>query len=48
MPASLATRLGLPRCAFVTGGPREYWPGISCVAARLAALGTAHPVLAMV
>ena len=48
MPASLAARLGSPRCAFVTGGPREYWPGISCIAARLAALGTAHPVLAMV
>ena len=46
VPASLAARLGSPRCAFVTGGPREYWPGISCVAARLAALGTAHPVLA--
>ena len=48
MSASLAVRLGSPRCAFVTGGPREYWPGISCIAARLAALGTAHPVLAMV
>ena len=48
VPAAVATTLGSPRCAFVTGGPREYWPGISCIAARLAALGTQHPVLAMV
>ena len=47
VPASLAASLGSPRCAFVTGGPREYWPGLSCIAARLAALGTAHPVLAI-
>ena len=39
--------LGHPRCAFVTGGPREYLPGINCISRRLQALKSAYPLLIM-
>ena len=37
-----------PRCAFVTGGPREYLPGINCISRRLQALNSSYPILVMV
>ena len=42
-----AMRLGHPRCAFVTGGPREYLPGINCISRRLEALNSSYPLLIM-
>ena len=45
---SVADQLGNPRCAFVTGGPREYLPGINCLAQRLTQVGSLHPLLVMV
>ena len=44
----VADALGNPACAFVTGGPREYLPGINCIGRRLDALGSKHPLLVMV
>ena len=43
-----AEKLGNPRCAFVTGGPREYLAGLNCMGRRLEALGSKHPLLIMV
>ena len=40
--------IGAGRCAFVTGGPRDYLPGMSCVAKRLDRLRSRYPVLTMV
>ena len=48
VPQSEAARLGHPRCAFVTGGPREYLPGINCISRRLQALNSSYPLLIMV
>ena len=45
--AAAAARLGHPRCAFVTGGPREYLPGINCIGHQLDALGSRYPLLVM-
>jgi hypothetical protein len=49
-PINAATfaAIGSPRCAFVTGGPREYLPGINCVASAMRSVGSAHPLLVMV
>ena len=48
VPADTAAKLGHPRCAFVTGGPREYLAGLNCVSHRLQVLGSQHPLLIMV
>lgn len=45
---SVAQKLGNPRCMFVTGGPREYLPGLNCISNRLQQLRSAHPLLVMV
>ena len=46
--AGLAASLGNPSCVFVTGGPREYLPGINCVANQLQAVRSKHPLLVLV
>lgn len=48
VPMDTAEKLGNPRCAFVTGGPREYLAGLNCMGRRLEALGSKHPLLIMV
>ena len=35
-------------CVFMTGGPRTYLPGLSCVVHQLHALRSAHPVVVVV
>lgn len=45
---SVASQLGDPRCAFVTGGPREYLSGMNCISHRLETLGSRFPLLVMV
>ena len=35
-------------CVFMTGGPRAYLPGLSCVVHQLHALRSAHPVVVVV
>mmetsp|Transcript_4405 Transcript_4405/g.11530 ORF Transcript_4405/g.11530 Transcript_4405/m.11530 type:complete len:394 (+) Transcript_4405:152-1333(+) len=47
VPHIEAARLGHPRCAFVTGGPREYLPGINCISRRLQVLNSSYPLLVM-
>ena len=48
VPPGVAAAVGLPRCAFVTGGPREYLAGLNCIGRRLEAVDSAHPLLVMV
>ena len=48
VPRSLAAEMGNPRCVFVTGGPRDYAPGIGCVGNRLRQVGSVHPLLVVV
>lgn len=48
VPQSVADKLGNPRCAFVTGGPREYLAGLNCISKRLEVLRSRHPLLVMV
>lgn len=48
VPQEAADALGNPACAFVTGGPREYLPGINCIGRRLDMVGSKHPLLVMV
>ena len=48
VPYSVAASLGHPKCAWVTGGPKEYLPGLNCMGRRLEALGSKYPLLTMV
>jgi len=49
LPAAAIARLSsLPKCAYVTAGPRSYIRGMSCIAKRLEAVGAHYPLLTMV
>ena len=36
------------RCVFMTGGPRAYLPGLSCVLRQMRAVGSAHQIMVVV
>lgn len=53
LPPEAAARLGnrllgSGKCAFITGGNRDYLAALSCVARRLEAVGSRYPLLTMV